>query len=426
MKKLAIVGTGISGIAAAYYLRNEFDIEVFEREDYSGGHTSTIEVDEPGRALPVDTGFIVYNEATYPNLVRLFDELGVETAPTVMNFGLWDRETGLEFGFRGLNALFGRRANLVSPRFWGMIRDLFRFFKGAREDIAMLESRPELTLGDYLRERGFNEGFLYDFILPMASAIWSAPIKQMLDFPARTFMVFFGNHGILGRKTHLAWRYVKGGSQTYNRKIREALYRPVRLGDPVRSVRRRATGDVMLQTASGEHRFDYVLLASHADESLAMLEEPTAREREILSKFRYQQNRVVLHTDPSVMPPRRRVWTAWNYKKIGSSSDPESIRTSTIYYMNHLQNLDTTEDYFVSVNDFDTIDPERIIRSFDYDHPIFDIEAVRAQAELPQLNEDGPVFYSGAYHRYGFHEDGLMSALAAAESLRKVSARVAV
>lgn len=414
MKKLAIVGTGIAGIAAAYYLRNDYDIEVFERAGYSGGHTNTLTVREAGREFPVDTGFIVYNETTYPALTRLFAELEIETERCDMSFSLWDRDSGLQSGFTGLNSMLGRRRNALSPAFWRLLADMLRFFQRARPDLAYMP--PDLTLEQYLRLKGFTDDFILNFILPMGSAIWSAPIEEMLNFPARTFVQFFGNHGLLGVNSHLPWRFVRGGSRTYNEAIRARLKRPVRLNDPVRSVRRDGDDGVVLEARSGVHRFDRVLLATHADEALRLLADARPIEREILGAFRYQANRIVLHTDESVMPPRRRVWSAWNYKKAGTRTG--GFRTATVYYMNLLQKLPGKKNYFVSVNEMDAIDPRLTIAELDYDHPLFDAAAIRAQERIHEINAQGPIHFSGAYQGSGFHEDGLVAALRVVERLR--------
>ncbi|MCR9144825.1 MAG: FAD-dependent oxidoreductase [bacterium] len=417
MKKLAIVGSGISALGAAYYLRDQYEITIFEAGSYVGGHTNTVTVDDGGSPLPVDTGFIVYNETTYPNLTRLFAELDVTTHKSDMSFGMHNLSTGLQYSGQDYSTLFAQRKNIFSPRHWRFLMQASRFNATAP---GHLESgAADVPLGQYLEEQGYDEYFIYNFIVPMGSAVWSTPIDKMLDFTAAALIRFFRNHGFLGMHTQLQWRTVTGGSRSYVQKILSATDIEVRLNEAVRNVRRESEG-VAVATSRDSYRFDTVLIATHADQALRMLDQPTALEHELLPAFRYEKNRAVLHTDASTMPPLKRVWSSWNYKsRVNSGSG--SVDSSTVYWMNRLQNLPTENDYFVSINDFENIAPEATIRAIDYEHPLFDSRAIALQPRLDELNQDGPIYFAGSYFRYGFHEDGLMSGLRVVEKLSRES-----
>ncbi len=406
-EKLAIVGSGISGLGAAYALRKDFSVTLFEQDRRPGGHTNTVTVADQRGQHSIDTGFIVYNTSTYPLLTRLFDELGVSTQWSDMSFSYRNLETNLEWAGNNLNGVFGQRSNLFRPRFWTLLADIMRFKTQALHELA---SNAERTLGEFLENSAFREPFIRYYILPMGAAIWSIPERDMRDFPARAFLQFFKNHGLLGTGDHLRWRTVTGGSQTYIQAILQAVQPALRLGEPVQSVVRKAQGAEVI-TAAGSESFDRVLIATHADQALKILAQPTDEERRILSCFRYQKNRAVLHTDRSVMPVRRRCWASWNYRY---SSDGE---TSVGYYMNPLQGLQTDTDYILSLNEFAPIDPDRIQYEVEYEHPLFDRKALRMQPELAKLNDAGPVYFSGSYFRHGFHEDGLASAIDAARRI---------
>ena len=413
MQTLAIIGSGISALGAAYYLREQYDITIFEAGDYVGGHTNTVTVDDDGRALPVDTGFIVYNEVTYPNLTRLFAELGVATHESDMSFGMYNLTTGLQYSGQNYGTLFAQRKNIFSPRHWRLLMQASRFNSTAPEDLDA--GRADMPLGEYLRERDYDEYFIHNFIVPMGSAVWSTPVDKMLNFTAAALIRFFRNHGFLGMHTQLQWRTVTGGSRSYVQKILTAVDCDVRLNEPVRGVRRKTQG-ATVRTDRETRAFDRVLIATHADQALALLENPTALEREILPAYRYEKNRAVLHTDERVLPPLRRVWSSWNYK---SRLDPATgtQSTATVYWMNRLQALPTRKNFFVSINDFETIAPEATLRTIDYEHPLFDGRAIELQSRLPELNAHGPIYFAGSYFRYGFHEDGLISGLSVVEKI---------
>ncbi len=417
-KKLAIIGSGIAGMGAAYRLRDEYDITIFEQNHYVGGHTNTIDVDDDGRPLPIDTGFIVYNETTYPNLTRLFAELNVQTENTDMSFSVGNRVTNFEWSGRNVGGIFAQRSNLFKPRFLKFLLEANRFNNTAATHLD--DERTDVPMGEYLRRQGYSEYFKENYVLAMGSAVWSTPLDKMEEFPARTLIQFFKNHGMLGYTTQLQWRTVSNGSRNYMNKILAKLGKPVRVNQAVRSIAREAN-HALVRTDEGEHRFDRVLVAAHGDQALRLLADPTQTEEELLSKFKYEKNRAILHTDVGAMPTRKRAWAAWNFMYRPAEGDREH-RTTTVYYMNYLQNLKTKHDYFVSINEFDELDESRIIRVLDYEHPLFDGPAIAAQGRLDELNESGPIFFCGSYFRYGFHEDALWSGLRAAEKIKHAEA----
>lgn len=417
MKSLAIIGTGIAGLGSAHFLHDRFDLTVFEQGDYVGGHTNTITVDEQGRPVPIDTGFMVFNHVTYPNLTRLFRELGVATKPTEMSFSVQHTPSGLEYNGSSVNQLFGQRRNLVSPRHWRMLMAINRFND---EAVAALDDPRWAghTLGEYVRERGYGDDMLNRYLVPMSGSVWSTPPEKMLDFPAMTLLRFWHNHGFLGMRTQHPWRTVVNGSQSYVAKITEPFRDRVQLRNGAVRVERRGARALVTTRDGVAHGFDKVILACHADEALALLEDPTEAEWRLLRAFRYQRNIATLHTDPSFMPRTRRCWASWNYR-IDRAADGSEMPTIH-YWMNSLQGVSEREDYFVSLNCHDRVAPERVIRRIDYTHPLFDRAAVAAQAELPALNRIGPdqtTYYAGAWFRYGFHEDGFTSGLECARAV---------
>ena len=412
MPSLAIIGSGISGLGAAWFLRHRYDLTIFEAADYIGGHTHTVTVDEEGRAVPIDTGFMVFNHVTYPHLTRLFDTLDVPTKRTDMSFSVQHVPRGLEYRGSSLNTLFAQRRNLFRPSFYRMLLQIDRF---NREALAALEdpSLHNLTLDDYVRLRGYGEDFLRLYLLPMSSAVWSTPPAQMRRFPATTLLRFFHNHGFLGLHTQHPWWTVDGGAHQYVRRLTTPFRNRIHLNTPVRSVRRLATGGVEVATATTATRFDKVILACHAPAALALLgADATAEERRLLGAFRYQPNRVTLHTSAAVMPRTRLAWSAWNYEIARDSAG--AVSTATHYWMNKLQGVSDRENYFVTINRPESIAPEKVLKRIAYEHPLFSLAATAAQAELPGLNQCAlgttETFFAGAWQRYGFHEDGLLSA----------------
>ena len=402
--KIAIIGTGIAGNVAAYKLRQGHDVTVYEAGSYVGGHTNTIDVYENGRRIPVDTGFIVFNDHTYPNFIRLLEEIGQESQLSEMSFSVQSESDDLEYKGSTLDALFAQRRNILRPPFYRMVRDILRFNREA----ASWADEPDdsATLGEYLLRHGYSREFADNYLLPMAAAIWSAEPVSVLEMPTEFLTRFFANHGLLQLRDRPKWRVIKGGSREYVKKLVAGHQDRIRLNSAVRSIRR--IGDtVEVASSTGQpERFDYVFVACHSDQALAMLNDPTEVERDVLGAIRYQDNEAILHTDASLMPRRRRAWAAWNYH---IPQDPRR-HVAVTYNMNILQNLDTNEQYCVTLNNDRHIDPQRIIRRVQYQHPMYTRDTVAAQARQAELNSDR-TFYCGAYWRNGFHEDGVVSAL---------------
>lgn len=416
-ERVAVIGSGIAGMGAAWQLRHNADITLIERESRPGGHTNTVFVEEDGVQIPIDTGFIVFNHATYPNLVRLFEELRVDTKPAEMSFSVQHEPTGLEYNGMGLNKLFAQRSNIFKPRFYFLISQIMRFFRVARKALQNPASL-ECTVEEFTRQHGLSQDFLDLYLVPMSSAVWSTEPGKMREFPALSLIRFFQNHGFLGVDTHYPWFTVSGGSQSYRKKILAALD-PVRLPAKVVEVRENtASSRVKLEDGSVLD-FDRVIIATHADEALAMLAEPDELQSRLLPAFRYQKNIATLHTDKSVMPQTRRAWASWNYR-IQRDASGQSEAT-THYWMNALQGVSQKRDYFVSVNGSESIRPESILYQTTYEHPVYTLEAMKAQRDLPKLNTCSPsqrVFFCGSYFRHGFHEDAYSSAVDLASVLR--------
>jgi predicted NAD/FAD-binding protein len=387
---------------------------MFEALPRPGGHTNTVDISEDGRSHPVDTGFMVYNEVTYPRLTRLFEELGVETMETDMSFGVQDRTLNLEYCGSGPAQLFAQKRNLLRPGFHAMLADIVRFNRLAVKAL----DNPDLigmSLRQFVEKHRFGRRFRDSYLVPMTSAIWSTPPDEMLNFPAHTLLRFLHNHGLLGVRTQHQWRTVKGGSRQYRDKLLAPFREQVHCGCPVRVVEPSEDGVRIRFADDRTSTFDRVVIATHADRALAMIPQPDRRQSRILGSFAYSRNRITLHSDPSVMPRHRRAWASWNYR-IDPLPDGRH-QASTHYWMNSLQRLRTRNSYFVSVNGSDLVDRENIISEFTFNHPMFSQAAAEAQFELPLLNENGKLYFCGSYFRYGFHEDGLMAGEAAAERL---------
>ncbi len=413
--KIAIVGSGISGLACAYYLQRRHDVHVFEQNQRIGGHTATVDVSVGGRQYAIDTGFIVYNDWTYPNFIALLDELGVESQPTAMSFSVSDRLSGLEWAGTSLDALFAQRGNLVSPRFIGMIRDILRFNKESVADLESGRIDGNITLGDYLRRKRYGKAFIEQYLVPMGSAIWSADTDVMDGFPLQFFVRFFKNHGLLSIKNRPQWRVIKGGSREYLEPLTDGFADRIYTGNPVTGVRREADGITLSLKDGRSERFDQVVLACHSDQALALLSDPSDTEREVLGAMRYQDNDVVLHTDTRLLPELPKTWSAWNYLLT-----EESQRAVLTYNMNILQGIDAPETFCVTLNHTDAINPHKILGRFNYAHPVFSLEQVRAQERWAEINTDR-TWYCGAYWHNGFHEDGVRSAKRVAEAIGTAS-----
>jgi predicted NAD/FAD-binding protein len=417
MKSLAIIGTGIAGLGCAHFLHRRFDLTVFEQNDYAGGHTNTVEAVESGPRVPIDTGFMVFNHVTYPNLTRLFRELDVATKPTDMSFSVQHVPSGLEFNGGSLNLLFVQRRNLFRPRYWRMLTQINRFNREAVPAINEVQF-ARLSLREYVASRGYGDDMLHLYLLPMGGAVWSTPPDKMLEFPAVTLMRFWHNHGMLGLHTQHPWFTVEGGARSYVRKITAPFQDRIRLG--ARAVRvRRDDGRVHVTAADGTTQaFDKIILACHADQALALLADPTVLESRLLREFKYQPNTVTLHTDDSFMPRRRRCWASWNARLDADAAG--ELRPTTHYWMNRLQGVSPEVNYFVSLNCHERIAPEKVVRRIEYEHPLFNLAAIEAQAGLPTLNQTSPgqsTYYAGAWFKYGFHEDGFTSALDCARAV---------
>jgi uncharacterized protein len=421
MQQLAIIGSGIAGLGAAWFLHRDFEVTVFEAGDHIGGHTHTVTVDEDGRAVPIDTGFMVFNHVTYPKLVRLFATLATPTKRTDMSFSVRHGSRDLEFCGSSVNHLFAQRRNLLRPSFYRMLLHIDRF---NREAVAALEEPATelLTLAEYVERGGYGQDFLSLYLLPMSSAVWSTPPHEMLRFPAITLLRFFHNHGFLGLHTQHPWWTVEGGAKTYVEKLIAPFRTRVHVRTPVRQVRR-GRGGVEVSTEVATQRFDKVILACHPPTTRSILgSDATPDEDRLLSAFRYQPNTATLHTDESVMPRTRLAWSAWNYRLNAPAADGTAEKgngtahteASTHYWMNRLQGVSERANYFVSINGEHRIAPGKVLRRIVCEHPLFDLPARKAQAEIPALNaaavDHTETYFAGAWQRYGFHEDGLLSA----------------
>ena len=412
MKTIAVVGAGISGLAAAALLSRRHRVHLFERDGRLGGHTHTVVVDGPGGPIPLDTGFLVHNDRTYPNLVRLFESLGVATRDSDMSFAVSCRRSGLEYSSRGANGFFAQRRNLVSRPHLSLLREIVRF---NREAPALLDApdAERQTLGDFLDSRRFGEVFTYRYLLPMASAIWSASLDGIRSFPALTLIRFFENHGLLSLHAQPTWKVVRGGSHTYVPKLLASLSGDVHQGAAIQSVRRSADAVTLTFRDRPAMRFDEVVFACHGDQVLPLLADPSDREREVFSAFTTTTNIAVLHTDRSMLPAEPRARASWNYRL---AADPDAPPTVT-YDLNRLQGLTTPEPYCVTLNPDRELDERLVLRRLAYRHPLFTACAIRAQRQWDTVSGVHRTHYCGAYWFYGFHEDGLNSAIRAARAL---------
>jgi uncharacterized protein len=422
-QRIAIVGSGISGLSAAHHLQGRAHITLFEAGDYFGGHTHTVDVTLPTatgiQTHGVDTGFLVYNERTYPGLIALFKELQVATVKSDMSFSVQvpgaKGRRKLEWNGANLNTVFAQRSNLFKPRFLFMLRDVIRFNTLASA-LAERKQDHELAqpLRDFLQAHGFGDAFRDWYLLPMLGCIWSCPTDQMLAFPVATMIRFCHNHGLIQVNNRPQWFTVAGGARHYVDKILPGIP-DKRLNTPVQRIERDADG-VSVFTPAGAERFDQVILATHSDQSLAMLAQPTAQEQATLGAIRYHPNRAVLHTDTSVMPQKKLAWAAWNYER-AAHDNTESTRVCLHYWLNLLQPLPFTQDVLVSLNPVHEIDPAQVIGAYDYAHPVFDLAAIQAQERMPQLQGQQRTWFAGAWMGYGFHEDGFKAGRAAAQGL---------
>lgn len=406
--KIAIVGSGISGLTAACLLAGEHDITLFEAGERLGGHTDTVRLQHAGRAVTLDTGFMVFNDRTYPNFTALLNRLGVESQPSEMSFSVACEQTGLEYSGTSLNTLFAQRRNLLRPQFYGLLRDIVRFNRTAPELLKHLNDGP--SLGEYLHHQRFGAAFVERYLLPMGAAIWSAAPGQIREFPARRFVQFFHNHGLLSLSDRPQWKVIRGGADHYIAAMTRSFADRIRLNAPIAAIRRHAEY-VALRTAGGpEELFDHAIVAAHSDQALRMLADPTAAERDVLSSLTYQPNEAVLHTDVSLLPQRRLAWASWNYRVLPDAGRPATVT----YWLNRLQSVPGPEQFLVTLNPHVEIDPARVLRRMTYHHPQVTASSVAAQSRYTEISGVRRTYYCGAYWGYGFHEDGVNSALAVA------------
>jgi predicted NAD/FAD-binding protein len=413
-QRVAIIGTGIAGMAAAYYLRTEYDVTLIEKNNYVGGHTNTVSVSLGGDSIPVDTGFMVYNDTTYPHLVRLFEELGVTSYDTSMSFGVRNVDRNLEYACSGFSTFFAQRKNLINPVHWKLYRDILKFFRAADALIAD-EPSPDFSLSDFAGQYALSSQVMNDFVLPMAGAIWSTPGGEIRNFPALPLLRFMKNHQMLGVGIQLQWKTVEGGSNQYKEKLLAALPNKTLLSQNIKAIGQDASCAYFYDEAGNKQNYDFIIVATHADQALRLLESPSSLQSQLLSAFQYNKNHVKLHSDASVMPHSKQAWASWNV--LNQTNALGESMSSTHYWMNSLQNLDTKENLFVSVDYPGSINPEKTYWQARYEHPRFDAAAISAQPRLPELNASGKIRFCGSYFRNGFHEDALWSALSVVDDL---------
>jgi predicted NAD/FAD-binding protein len=409
MDRIAIIGTGVAGLGCAYFLQHRYQLTIYEKADYVGGHTNTLSIEEEGGTVPIDTGFMTYNQVTYPHLTRLFRELGVVSRSSSMSFSVQHLPARLEFSGSSLNHLFGQRRNLLKPQFWRMLLQINRFNQEANAAVQVAHDHSQ-SLGDYVRERNYGEHFLNYYLLPMSCAVWSSPPGEMLKFPAMTLLRFFHNHGFLGLHTQHPWLTVTGGAKHYVDKIIAPLRERIFLNRGAVAVKR--SGKEILVTDESGHtaHYDHVILACHADQALNMLADADDHERAVLGEFKYQPNTALVHTDASVMPRTHLCWSSWNYRVNYDAN--QCLEPSTVYWINRLQGVHSRHNYFVSINGEQTLKPSSVLQRIHYEHPLFNDGAIRAQKQLPNLNQRRTgIYFCGSYFRHGFHEDAFTSAL---------------
>jgi len=411
--RIAIIGTGIAGNVAAYHLQAEHELTVFEQNSHVGGHTHTHDLEFAGDTLQVDTGFIVLNNRTYPNFMKLLNQLDVDIQPTEMSFSVKCERTGLEYNGSGINKLFAQRRNIFRPQFHRMIRDILRFNREATDYLST--SAIDISLGQYLARGRYSDQFINQYIVPMGAAIWSAEPSQMFNFPALFFMRFFANHGLLSVKNRPQWYVIEGGSRQYVEKLTAGFRNNIRMNTPVKTIRRYPDRVEVMSEKYGTEIFDYVVMATHSDQALEILDQPSTAESRVLSSIPYQENEAVLHTDEKLLPKNKLAWASWNYHIPTAAQE----RVALTYDMNILQGLNTEDTYCVTLNYSDHIDEDKIIKKVTYHHPVFTPEGVEAQARHREINGTLRTYYCGAYWRNGFHEDGVVSALTAIDHINQ-------
>jgi predicted NAD/FAD-binding protein len=411
--RVAVIGSGISGLSCAHYLSAEHEVSVFEANKQLGGHTATVDVELGTRRYAIDTGFIVFNDWTYPNFIALMDKLGVSSKPTEMGFSVRDPDSGLEYSGGSLDTLFAQRKNLLSWPFISMIRDILRFNKEAIADLDSGAVDSGETLGHYLQKNGYGRKFIDQYLAAMGSAIWSADCATVLDFPVEFFLRFFKNHGLLSVTNRPQWCVIEGGSREYIQPLCASFSERIYTGNAVQLVRRKPGQGVILFMADGQQLpFDQVVFACHSDQALKILEQPSITEKEVLGGIPYQTNNVVLHTDTRMLPRNQKTWSSWNYT-LGQSTE----RSVVTYNMNILQGITAPETFCVTLNNTDAINPHKILGTFQYDHPVFSLQSSAAQERWIEINGVADTWFCGAYWKNGFHEDGVVSALRVANAM---------
>jgi predicted NAD/FAD-binding protein len=414
MERLAIIGTGIAGMGCGHLLHKKYDITLFEELNYVGGHTNTVTVEEKDRSVYIDTGFMVFNYQTYPNLSALFEEIEAPVKKTDMSFSVQYLPNNLEYSGSSIKHLFAQKRNIFNPSFLKMLMQINRFNK---QSVEILDDPKyaDYSLARYIKEFNYGNDMLWKYLIPMSAAVWSTPMDQILDFPAVSLIRFFKNHGFLGLDTQHQWYTLHNGSRTYREKLIAPFKNQIRINTKISTVEKLESGKVMVVTAQGEEViFDKVIMACHADQTYKTLKHKTADEERLLSKFKYQLNMAVLHTDTAQMPKKKIAWSSWNYRV---EKQGDILKPSTIYWMNRLQGVSDEVNYFVSINPSTSLNHDKIIKEISYEHPLFDVAAMQAQAELYKLNESGPIYFCGSYFKYGFHEDAYKSAVELCEKL---------
>lgn len=420
-QSIAIIGSGITGLSASWLLGKHYDVSLYEKNDYLGGHTHTHDIQEESNTVAVDSGFIVYNEKNYPNLVGLFNHLNVTTQATDMSFAFSLNKGELEYAGTGLSGMFAQRGNLIRIKHWKLLNEIVRFNKTAHAVLgtekgrenpiveSSLTASSKMTLGQFLKQYQFTTDLQHNYLLPMGAAIWSCPVEIMVDFPAYSFLRFFANHGLINLKDRPQWRTVVGGSREYIRKMMSDLESNIDFKTGAISVVRNS-GIVSVESQQGSHEYDHVIFACHADEALALLSDnASSKEKEILGCFGYQENHTYLHTDESLMPQRKKAWCSWNY--LATHNEHSKDKVTATYWMNRLQRLNSPINYLVTLNPFEEINPNKIIKKMTYHHPVFDRDALKAQGEIGQIQGKQNSWFCGSYCGYGFHEDALSSSV---------------
>jgi predicted NAD/FAD-binding protein len=415
--KIAIIGAGISGLTAAYYLRQKHEVSVFEAADKIGGHTATVDVSHQGRDYAIDTGFIVFNDWTYPNFIELMDELGVDSQPTEMSFSVRCENTGIEYGGNNLNTMFAQRRNLLRPSFHKMLIDILKFNREAIRDLDNGDISRDATLGEYLRSNRYGEAFVYQYILPMGCAIWSASTERMIDFPLRFFVQFFKNHGLLSVNNRPQWRVIKGGSRSYLDPLTDGFSKSIMLNANIDRVRRLGEMVELIMADGRVLTYDHVVLACHSDQALSLLGDASLAERSTLRATPYQDNEVILHADEDLLPRRRVAWSSWNYLL----RDRFQERAILTYNMNILQGIKSDSTFCVTLNATDSINPAKIIDRFNYSHPVFSLDSVQAASRIDDINGNNNTWFAGAWLGNGFHEDGVVSGRKVADSINRLA-----